>query len=145
MRMFAPLALGVSLAGCTAVQAPVVIREPAPPIPAAAPPPPAAGLAQPARPYAALSSYIRATADADYPAAAVAGRQQGSTGVTLAVGPNGRVTGCAVTRSAGSSILDSATCRLLRSRARFHPARDESGEPRSGTFGAMIDWKLPAG
>ena len=65
--------------------------------------------------------------DEDYPAAALAAREQGSSSFTLDVGANGRVAGCTITRSSGSAALDSTTCRLLRSRARFTPAVDASG------------------
>jgi protein TonB len=87
-----------------------------------------------------LSSLIRAP---DYPAEAIAARAQGNTGVLLTVHPSGRVTGCSVTASSGWSMLDAATCRLLVSRARFHPARDAAGNPQIGTFPTVIAWRLP--
>ena len=43
------------------------------------------------------------------------------------------MTDCSVTSSSGSSALDQATCRILRSRARFTPARDSSGNPTTGS------------
>ncbi len=144
MRAFATSFVALSVAGCAVSPvstAPVTIPEPQPV--RASPPSYPAGMAQPPEPYAPLSSYIRATAEADYPAAAVSARLQGSTGVTITVGPDGRVTGCSVTRSAGSSILDSSTCRLLRNRARFRPARDAAGNPQIGTYDTVIDWRLP--
>ena len=55
------------------------------------------------------------------------GRFEGSVGVRLAVGANGRPQGCRVTRSSGNSELDSTTCRLLQDRLEFTPARDRSG------------------
>ena len=142
MRAFAETFGAVCLAGCAA--SPVsTTPEPPPPVRVSPPPSYSPAMAQPPQPYAPPSSYIRATADADYPAAALSARLQGSTAVTLTVGPDGRVTGCSVTRSAGSSILDSATCRLLRNRARFRPARDAAGNPQIGTYDTVIDWRLP--
>ena len=146
MRAFAATFGAVCLAGCTAAPvstAPVRMPEPPPPARVSSPASYSVGTARAPQPYAPLPSYIRATADADYPAAAVSARLQGSTAVTLTIGPDGRVTGCSVTRSAGSSILDSATCRLLRNRARFRPARDAAGNPQIGTYDTVIDWRLP--
>ena len=60
--------------------------------------------------------------------------------VSLTVGPEGRVTNCLVTASSGAGQLDGATCRLLRSRTRFEPARDAAGIPISGEVQATIDW-----
>jgi hypothetical protein len=37
-------------------------------------------------------------------------------------------------------MLDNATCRLIRSRARFQPARDPAGTAIPGTGRATIDW-----
>lgn len=82
--------------------------------------------------------------DQDYPAQARAAREQGLVQLSLEVGPNGRVTGCTVTRSSGSALLDSTTCRLMRSRARFTPAVDSSGAPVPDKVAARISWSLPA-
>lgn len=65
--------------------------------------------------------------------------------VSLTISPDGRVTGCVISSSSGSSQLDQATCRLLRSRARFTPAQDGSGNAVSGDVQANINWAaLPA-
>jgi protein TonB len=95
----------------------------------------------PQRARANLNSYFSAD---DYPAAALRGEDQGTTSFRLTIGPNGRVTDCAVTGSSGSSALDQATCRILRSRARYTPARDGSGNPSSGTDSGRVTWRLPA-
>jgi len=141
MRSAVSSLLAVSIAGCTApvttVTAPMA--EPPPPVRPYSPPPVASGMPQPPRPMVALSSLIRVP---DYPAEAVAARAQGNTSVTLTVHPTGRVTGCMVTESSGSSILDAATCRLLVSRARFHAAQDAAGNPQMGTFATVMTWRL---
>ena len=98
-------------------------------------------IVEPTRARASLAGLF---SDADYPASAVAAREEGMVGFRLDVGANGRVEDCAVTRSSGSTALDSATCRLLRSRARFTPARDSTGMPRADTVAGYISWKLPA-
>ncbi|MET1112594.1 MAG: energy transducer TonB [Allosphingosinicella sp.] len=81
--------------------------------------------------------------DQDYPASAVAAREQGEVAFTLDVGANGRVTACTVTRSSGSTALDDTTCRLLRSRARFTPALDAAGGTVSDHLAGRIVWRLP--
>jgi protein TonB len=118
---------------------PVIIDQPPAPPPPPPPPPPPQKL-QPARAKANLSSYV---SDADYPTSAIRAEEQGTTRFRLTVGPDGRVTGCTVTGSSGSSALDSATCRLMKSRARFTPARDSSGNPTSDTVSNAIRWILP--
>lgn len=112
---------------------------PAPPPPP--PPPPPAPKVEPAKARANLASYV---SDDDYPDSANRNREQGTTAFTLDVGPDGRVTGCSITASSGSSTLDSTTCRLMRSRARFTPARDSSGHPVSDRVSSRIRWVLPA-
>lgn len=129
----------------TNVAPPPVITPTAPPAPprppAPPPPPPPPRRVQPAKARANLGSLF---SDEDYPASAVRAGESGATGFRLDVGPNGRVTNCTVTSSSGSSALDSTTCRLLRSRARFTPATDSTGAATSDTVGGRIVWRLPA-
>ncbi len=114
------------------------VAPPAPPAPP--PPPPAPKKVEPARAKANLASLF---SDEDYPASAQRAGEQGTTGFRLTVGPDGRVTGCTVTSSSGSSSLDSTTCRLLQRRARFSPARDSSGNPTTDSHNGRITWRLP--
>ena len=118
--------------------------DPAPPAPPAPPPPPPPPpppvKVQPAKARANLASYF---SDDDYPQDAIRNEQQGTTGVRLEVGPDGRVTNCTVTSSSGSSSLDNTTCRLLRSRARFTPATDSSGNRTTDSVTTRISWRLP--
>jgi protein TonB len=82
------------------------------------------------------------TAD-DYPASAQSAGAEGSVRAVLSIGPDGRVTGCNVTQSSGNSSLDSATCNILRRRAKFVPARDSNGQPTSDTYNTpTIVWRL---
>jgi protein TonB len=115
---------------------------PAPPAPPAPPPPP-----PPPRkvtPARAKANLVSLFSDEDYPASAVRAGESGATGFRLDVGTNGRVANCTVTSSSGSSALDSTTCRLLRSRARFSPATDNTGAPTTDTVSGRIVWRLPA-
>ena len=119
----------------------------APPMPAPiivppAPPPPRLPPTGPARaePQAVLQSLAT---DGDYPPSALAQRQSGRVAFRLAIGADGRVAGCVILGSSGSSALDSATCRLMRSRARFTPARDHAGNPVPDEYFGQLAWRLP--
>ena len=92
------------------------------------------------RPILPMQSYISAY---DYPPGALREQRQGAVRIWLGVGPNGRVTDCRVTVSSGSAALDQATCRRMRSSARFEPARDARGVIAS-VYRATIRWRLSA-
>ena len=63
----------------------------------------------------------------DYPRALKRAGIGGRVSLRLAVGADGRVTGCTVTGSSGNAELDETNCRLIRERYHFEPARDASG------------------
>lgn len=75
---------------------------------------------------------------ADYPPAA--GGTQGTVETRLNVSAMGAVTGCRVTRSSGNEVLDTTTCRLIRERFRFAPARDAQGNPVPDVQGWRQRW-----
>src|SRR5688500_16275429 len=114
---------------------------PAPPAPVPPPPPPAPPrVVEPARARASLAGLI--TSD-DYPPSALRNEEQGTVRVRLSIDASGRVTNCSVTSSSGSSQLDSTTCRLLQRRARFTPARDNTGQPIADTVTSPpIRWQI---
>jgi protein TonB len=116
---------------------PAVLPRIDPPVPATPP----AKTVEPARAKANLASYV---SDEDYPSNAVRNEEQGTTRFRLAVGPDGKVRDCTVTASSGSSALDSTTCKLMRQRARFTPARNDRGEPTGDTVASAIRWVLPS-
>jgi protein TonB len=60
----------------------------------------------------------------DYPKAL---RRPGGAEIHMTVEPSGRVSRCVVVRSSGSTELDALTCRLVRERYRYDPARDARG------------------
>ena len=110
------------------------IQPPMPPTPIAAPPappaPPVPRVSQAARAKGNLATLIR---NEDYPDSAI---EQGVTGTArarLEVGANGRVTGCTITQSTGNAALDRTVCRVLQSRGRFDPAKDQTGNPIGDT------------
>jgi protein TonB len=79
----------------------------------------------------------------DYPASAQAAGAEGTAQATLTIGADGRVVGCNLTRSTGNSALDSATCNILRRRAKFTPARDSNGNATTDTVTTPpIVWRL---
>jgi TonB family protein len=86
----------------------------------------------------------RLITNADYPAAAIRAGEQGDVRVRLDVAPEGRVTGCTILASSRSAILDSSTCRILRARARFTPARDAAGKAVADRLETTIAWRMGA-
>ena len=110
--------------------------------PPSTPPAPASDTSNPRRAQPLVPPF-RVLSDMDYPAAAVRAGEQGVVGLRLDVAADGRVTGCTITSSSGSAILDSATCELLRRRLRFRPARDAGGKAMPDTYNARIAWRLP--
>jgi protein TonB len=112
---------------------PVVPSPPAPP-----PPPRKTESARPAQ------GDVRTLFSADdYPASAQAADAQGTAQAQLTIGADGRVVGCNLIRSTGNSALDSATCNILRRRAKFTPARDSNGNPTGDTYTTPpIVWRL---
>jgi protein TonB len=117
---------------------------PAPPIPRAAPPAPP--------PPAAPSKARNASPDGqgrwaariqeNYPARAIRDEIQGSVGVRVTIGANGRVTACTVSSSSGSPILDEAACDGMTRYARYNPALDDAGNPTTGSATTRIVYQL---
>lgn len=103
-------------------------------------PPLPTGPVPPLRPRADLAQLF---GEAGYPRAAIARGEQGNVGFRLVVGPNGRVMRCDIIQSSGSRALDEATCRILRGRARFTPARDAAGSPVADVVVSGVNWQLP--
>lgn len=115
---------------------------PAPPTPTPAPPPPPPPAPVKVEPAHAKANLAGLISQDDYPPSSLRNEEAGTVRVRLEIGTNGRVTGCSVTSSSGHPALDSATCRLLSSRARFTPARDSSGNPTTDSFSQAIAWRI---
>lgn len=139
-----PIPLGQVIAGpvgptrLTFPEGPVVEEAPEPLPPA---PIEKARTVEPARAKANLASYV---SDTDYPSTAARNEEQGTTRFRLVVGPDGKVKNCTVTDSSGSSALDSTTCRLMKQRATFTPARNNRNELTSDIVTNAIRWVLPS-
>jgi protein TonB len=112
--------------------------QPRPPAPPPPPPPPVKKI-QARSAVGDLQGLFRG---ADYPQSSQERGEEGTVAVRLTVGTNGRVSDCNVSSSSGSRTLDSTTCRILRSRARFTPAKDDRGNPTTDTVTQRIRWVL---
>jgi protein TonB len=120
--------------------APIAVRVP-PPAPVAAPPPPPA----PSRARAAQrdgQNRWAARIQANYPRRAVQREIEGNVGVSVTIGPDGRVTGCSVSNSSGNDDLDQAACEGMQRYARYEPALDDAGNPTSGRDSMTIVYRL---
>jgi protein TonB len=114
---------------------PVVMAPPAPPPP---PPPRKVVSAQSAK-----GDLRTLFSTDDYPASAQASGAEGTVQATITIGTDGRVVGCNITRSSGNSALDSATCNIIRRRAKYTPARDSNGNATTDTIQTPpIRWQL---
>lgn len=120
------------------VATPPPVYVPPSPAPVITPPAPPA-VATPLSPRGSPGSWV--TND-DYPPSAQRDGVEGVTGFRLSVGPDGKVTGCAVTASSGSSLLDDTACRLLTRRARFNAAKDASGAGVAASYAGRFRWKI---
>ncbi len=121
-----------------------VARVALPPAPAgpppAPPPPPPPSQARAAQPQN-QSSWTRRIIE-NYPSRAIRQEEEGTVGVRVTVGTNGRVSGCTVSSSSGSSVLDQAACKDMTRYARFEPALNDAGNPISGSWGTRIVYQL---
>ena len=124
------------------------IPPPAPPALVIPPPAPVAAPAPPPPPSQARGATTRnesrwaARIQENYPSRALREETEGTVGVRVTVTPDGRATGCSVTASSGSSILDDAACRGMERYARFNPALDAAGNPTTGSYSTRITYRL---
>jgi protein TonB len=108
-----------------------IATDRAPPVPANPPAVRAKGV---------LASLFRSD---DYPAEALRRDEQGTVAFMLNINRHGRVRRCTIATSSGSAALDRRTCRILKRRARFEPARDARGRRVPDTMAGRIRWELP--
>jgi len=78
----------------------------------------------------------------NYPRRAAQEEIEGTVGVRVTVTADGKATGCSVTSSSGSDILDSAACKDLERYGRFDPALNDAGDPISASWSTRITYKL---
>lgn len=117
---------------------PPALRIP-PPAPAGPPPAP------PSKARGARTQNERrwaARIQENYPARALREEIEGTVGVRVTVTADGRASGCSVTSSSGSDILDAAACTGMERYARFEPALDDAGNPTTGSYSTRITYRL---
>ncbi len=81
--------------------------------------------------------------DKDYPAAARHAGAHGITAFQLEIDATGTVTGCTITASSGSPLLDATVCTLLKRRARFTSARGADRAPVASVWNSHVVWVRP--
>jgi protein TonB len=101
------------------------------------PPDMVAELQQVVRPPKPLQPIQSLLSPDDYPTGATG---RGTVAVNLLITKQGIAGLCEITQSGGSPQLDSATCQLLKRRARFTPAVDRNGNPSIGMVAVQVDW-----
>ena len=120
-----------------------VTATPPPYIPPPAPPAPPAPPRKVVSAQSAKGDLRSLFSGDDYPASAQSAGAEGTVRASLTIGPDGRVAGCNIIQSSGNGSLDSATCNILRRRAKFVPARDSNGNATSDTITTpSIVWRL---
>lgn len=106
---------------------------------------------KPLQPVTPINRHAWVTSD-DYPSSAIRQELQGTVAFTLAIGVNGRVQSCGMTKNENPTIMASindvpelniATCRILSRRARFIPATDAEGRPLLANYSGRVRWALP--
>jgi protein TonB len=80
--------------------------------------------------------------DEDYPRRAYEARAMGIVYMAFTVAADGRIGDCRVTRSSGNRELDETTCRLIRQRFRYRPARDASGRAIASVVRGQQSWEI---
>lgn len=130
------------------IQTQPTIPPPSPPALRIPPPAPAGPPPAPPAPSKALGARTKnerswaARIQENYPARALREEIEGTVGVRVTVTPDGRATGCSVTASSGSDILDAAACQGMERYARFEPALDDAGNPTNGSYSTRITYRL---
>ena len=85
----------------------------------------------------------RLFSETDFPAEAMAKRQEGNSRLLLLIDTNGRVAGCHVLETSGIPIFDVRGCQVVMEHAKFKPATDRSGKPVRSMFTTpIISWRI---
>ena len=79
--------------------------------------------------------------DSDYPMKAKRFGLQGIVQMAITVGPDGRISRCAIHRSSGTPELDARSCAIATERFRFHPAL-RKGVPVEDQAIVPMEWRL---
>jgi TonB family protein len=79
----------------------------------------------------------------EYPLEAIRAHVQGRVVAIGKVATDGHVEACTVAETSGSKALDDTTCRIMRERVRFIPARDKDGNAVASHYIMPVRWVLP--
>jgi TonB family protein len=90
----------------------------------------------------ARANIVSLFSDNDYPAVAVMKGQSGRVRFALLIGEDGRVADCTIVATSGVPSLDTQACALLKSRAKFEPARGIDGKPAKDSVVGGITWRI---
>jgi protein TonB len=118
------------------------VPQPQPTVAPPAPPP-----APPAPPAIAPTRAIpnprnREVSPDDYPSASARAGEEGTTGIRVVIGTDGRVKDCQIVKSSGFPRLDERACQIATRRWRFKPAT-ENGQPVESQLAQNYRWVLP--
>lgn len=81
---------------------------------------------------------------ADYPSEALRNELSGTVTVVLALDEEGRPDKCNIAVSSNVPALDSQTCTVLLRRAKYSPARDETGIAVRAATVMRVRWMIPS-
>ncbi len=102
-----------------------------------------AGLANDHAPSSMGRDAVKLYTGADYPPEAVRKGWEGTVVAQVVISVEGRVRACRIVKSSGHETLDAATCRILKTRALFVPAKDSAGRPVEDVLRTPpIEWRL---
>lgn len=99
--------------------------------------------ANPSAPVVSLRNGSSLMDGSEYPMSLLGTLVEGRTVAAIAVGTNGRATGCHITSSSGYYEMDKAACDVFMRRARFSFPTDASGAAVPGFFEGKITWTAP--
>lgn len=93
-------------------------------------------------PRRAKADLSRLISNQDYPAPALREEQSGTVKFVVLVDEKGRVADCMIAGTSGAAALDAQSCAILKTRARFEPARGSDGKPAKDAVQARIVWRI---
>jgi TonB family protein len=79
----------------------------------------------------------------DYPGGAARAGVMGDVHALIAVSAKGRATDCRIVRSLGRRDLDQMTCKILKDRVPYVPAKTKAGEAIDAPSYYAFRWELP--
>ncbi|MDG2532908.1 TonB family protein [Sphingomonas sp. HITSZ_GF] len=98
-------------------------------------------LAHPAAAQSFASSPAQWISTQDYPAEALAKREEGVVNLAFKIGADGAVQDCKVLYSDASARLRNLSCALIVARGAYRPAHDETGTAVAGEDQLLVRWR----